>query len=126
LETSDTRVLDFVKVLHTLGDINQQVGAGGLGTEAPDLPGIGDIPSVLVGKETSSDLEVISGSDGTSLDSLGELLVEGSSRKEETVVLVLGLGQGNHGGLGLDGLTVTDDGVGTLEGDTSVIVLEVL
>ncbi len=126
LETSDTRVLDFVEVLHTLGDIDQQVGASGLRTETPDLPGVGDIPSVLVGKETSSDLEVVSRSNGTRLDGLGELLVKGTGGEEETVVLVLGLGQSGHGRLGLDGLTVTNDGVGSLEGDTSVVVLEVL
>jgi hypothetical protein len=44
LEGSDTRALDFVEVLHTLGNIDKQVGASGLGTETPDLPCIGDIP----------------------------------------------------------------------------------
>ena len=41
-------------------------------------------------------------------------------------MFVLGLGQGNDGGLGLDGLTVTDDGVRNLEGNTSVVFLEIL
>jgi hypothetical protein len=41
-------------------------------------------------------------------------------------VLVLGLGKGGHGGLGLNGLTVTDDGVGDLEGNTSVVLDEIL
>jgi hypothetical protein len=44
LECSDARALDFVEVLHTLGNIDKQVGASGLGTETPDLPCIGDIP----------------------------------------------------------------------------------
>jgi len=41
-------------------------------------------------------------------------------------VLVLGLGESDHGRLGLDGLPVSDNGVGLLEGNTSVILLEIL
>lgn len=126
LETGDTRVLDLVQVLDGLGGVDQQVGTGTLGTETPNLPGLGNVPTEFVGHETSSDLEVVTGSDLAGLDGLGELLVERGGGHVDSVVLVLRLGQGDHGGLGLDGLLVSDDGVGLLQGDTSVVVLQVL
>lgn len=57
---------------------------------------------------------------------MGELLVDRQCLEIQTVVLVLGLGQGYDGGLGLDGLTVTNDGVRNLEGNTSMVFLEIL
>ena len=126
LEGSNARVLDFVQVLNTLGNINQQVGASGVGTETPDLPGVSDIPAVLVSEETGTDLEIVTGADDAVLDGLGELLLNGESLDEETVVLVLGLGERDDARLGLDGLAVGNDGVGDLEGNTSVVVLEIL
>ena len=38
LESGDDAVLDLIKVLHSLGAVNHQVGAVSVGTEAPDLP----------------------------------------------------------------------------------------
>ena len=38
LEAGDDAVLDLVEVLHSLGAVNHQVGAVGVGTEAPNLP----------------------------------------------------------------------------------------
>ena len=38
LEAGDDAVLDLVKVLHSLGAVNHQVGSVGVGIEAPDLP----------------------------------------------------------------------------------------
>jgi len=112
--------------LHTLGNIDQQVGTRGIGPETPDLPGIGNIPSVLVSHDPCTSLEIVTGIDLAILDSDGEFLIEWLGFEIETVVLVLGLGQGNDGGLGLDGLTVTDDGVRDLEGDASMVLLEIL
>jgi len=43
LEASDDRVLDFVQVLDTLGNVNNDVGASAVWTEAPDLTGFSDI-----------------------------------------------------------------------------------
>ena len=60
------------------------------------------------------------------LDGERELLLDGQSLDVETVVLVLGLRQSNDRRLSLDGLTVTDDGVGDLEGNTSVVLLQIL
>jgi len=126
LEGGDTRILDFVQVLHTLGDVDQQIGTSSIGTETPDLPGVGNIPSVLVGHNPSTGLEIVTGTDFAVLDSNGELLFDGLGLEVQAIVLVLGLGQGNHGGLDLDGLTVTDDGVRNLERNTGVVFLEIL
>jgi len=123
LESGNTRILDFVQVLHTLGDIDHQVGTGSIGTETPNLPGISDIPSKLVSHNPSASLEIVTGTDLAILDGKGEFIFEGQGLEIQTVMLVLGLGQGNDGGFGLDGLTVTDDGVRNLEGNTGVVFL---
>jgi len=112
--------------LHTLGDIDHQVGTSGIGTETPDLPGIGDIPSILVSQDPSTGLEIVTGVDLAVFDGKSELLIEGLGLEIQAVVLVLGLGQCDDGGLSLDGLPVTDDGVRNLEGNTSVVFLEIL
>lgn len=126
LECSNARILDFVQVLHTLGDIDQQVRASRIRTEAPDLSGIGDVPSVLVSENTGSDLEIVTSADLAGFDITSGLFLEREGDGVETVVLVLRFGEGGHGGGGLDGLTVTDDRVGLLEGDTGVVFLEIL
>merc|ERR550539_1180182 len=43
LEASDTRVLDFVEILDSLGAVNEDVGASCLRAEAPDLPRLSDV-----------------------------------------------------------------------------------
>jgi len=63
LEGSDARVLDFIEVLDSLGGIVENVGSGGVGTEAPDLSGLIGVPFVLVGENLGSDLGVILGAD---------------------------------------------------------------
>ena len=126
LEGSHARILDFVEVLHTLGGIDEDIGASGVGTEAPDLTRVGDIPAELVGENTRADLVIVTSVDLAVLDGLGKLLLDRLGLGVETVVLVLGLRQGDDGRLGLDGLTVRNDGVGNLEGDTGVVVLEIL
>ena len=126
LETRDDGVLDFVEVLDGLGLVDKQVGTGGVGTEAPNLTGIGDIPAVLVGKDTGTSLEVVTGTDLTRLNGQGDLLVKGLSSDVETVVLVGRLGQSSHARCATNGLTVLDDGVGNTEGNTSVVLLEIL
>ena len=59
LKPSHHGVLDFVQVLHTLGSIDQHVGPTAFGTEAPDLPGLGDVPLVRVGKIAGPCLEIL-------------------------------------------------------------------
>ena len=126
LETRDDGVLDFTQVLDGLGLVNEQVGTGGVGTEAPNLTGIGDVPAVLVSKDTGTRLDIITRSDDTSLDSAGHLLVQRLSSEVETVVLVGRLGQRGDAGSGVDGLTVLHDGVGDTERNTGVVLLEIL
>ena len=126
LEGSNARILDFVQVLHTLGDIHKHVRAGRVGAEAPDLTRVGDVPAELVGEDARPDLVIVAGVDLAGLDGLREGLVNGHRLGVETVVLVLRLGERDNRGLGLDGLTEADDGVGDLEGDTRVVILEIL
>jgi hypothetical protein len=126
LEGGNTRVLDFVEVLNTLRGINEQIGASGFGTETPDLPCVSDIPTEFISEDASPSLVIVTGVDGTGLDSLGELLIKRQGLGVETVVLVLGLGQCHNRGLSLDSLTVTDDRVGDLERNTGVVFLEIL
>jgi hypothetical protein len=112
--------------LHALGDIDQQVGTSGIGAETPDLPSVRNVPSVLIGHNPSTCLEIVTGRDLAVLDSDRELLIDWLGLEVQTVVLVLGLGEGDDGGLGLDSLAVTDHRVRNLEGNTGVIFLEIL
>ena len=97
LEGGNTGILDLVQVLHTLGDVDHQVGTGRIGTKTPDLPSISDIPPELVSHDPSTRLEIVAGADLAALDSEGELLLDGLGLEIQAVVLVLGLGQGNDG-----------------------------
>ncbi|TLD26845.1 hypothetical protein PspLS_04985 [Pyricularia sp. CBS 133598] len=126
LETRDDGVLDFVEVLDGLGLVNQQVGAVGVGTESPDLTGVSDVPAVLVGKDTGTSLEVVTGGDLAVVDELGQLLSEGLSVHVQTVVLVGRLGQSSHARLASNGLTVLDDRVRDNQGNTGVVLLKIL
>jgi hypothetical protein len=126
LESRDNGILDFVEVLHGLGLVDEQVGTGGVGTEAPNLTGIGDIPAVLVSEDTGTSLEVVTGADLAGLNGEGDILLNGLSGHVQTVVLVGRLGQSSHAGLASNGLTVSNDGVGDTEGNTSVVLLEIL
>lgn len=126
LETRDDGVLDFVQVLNSLGLVNQQVGTGTIRTESPDLTGISDIPTEVIGQDTGTSLEIITGRDLAALNGQRKLLLNGLSNHVQTVVLVGGLGQSRHAGLALDGLTVLDDGVRDVERNTGVVLLEIL
>lgn len=126
LEGSDARVLDFVEVLHSLGSVDEQVGTVGVGTEAPNLTGISDIPFVLLGKDTGTGLEIITGVDLARFNVGGELLGHGQSLHEDTVVLVGRLGESDDARLGRNGLTVRHDGLTNLDGDLGVVLLEIL
>jgi hypothetical protein len=126
LETGHDGILDFVQVLNSLGLVNQQVGAGTVGTEAPNLSGVSDIPAEVISHDTGTSLEIVTGRDLASLDGKRQLLVDGLGNHVETVVLVGGLGQGSHAGLAADGLTVLNDRVGDGERNTSVVVLKIV
>jgi hypothetical protein len=126
LETRDDGVLDFTEVLDGLGLVNEQVGTVGVGTEAPNLTGIGDVPAVLVSEDTGTSLEIVTRADLAGLDGEGDLLVKGLSSDVETVVLVGRLGQSSDARSAADGLTVLDNGVGDTERNTSVVLLKIL
>jgi hypothetical protein len=59
LESSDNRILNFVEILDSLGAVHQDVGTVGVGTEAPDLTGLGDVVLVLIGQVAGTVLEVV-------------------------------------------------------------------
>lgn len=126
LETRDNGILDFVEVLDGLGLVDQQVGTVGVGTEAPDLTGVSDIPSVLVSHVTGAELEVVTGSDLARLNVLGDLLGHRRGDHVDTVVLVGRLGESLDARVGSNGLTVLNDGVGDTERNTGVVLLEIL
>ena len=91
LERSNTRILDFIEVLYTLGDINHQVRTSGFRSETPDLSGLSNIPAVGIRKYTTTSFEIITSIDFTSLNSFCELFVKWHGLDVETVMLVLGL-----------------------------------
>ena len=126
LEGGDAGVLNLAHELALLGDIDKEVGAGGLGAEAPDLLGIIGVPLVFVLEDLVADLHVLLGIDLLVLDSLGELVTDGLGSAENTVVLVGGLGEADLVGLLGDGLLVGHDGVTLLELALGELLLEIL
>jgi len=65
LKTADNGVLDFVEVLHGLGGVDNQVGAGGFGSERPDLAGVVDVPLVLLVQNLGAGLLLITRGNGS-------------------------------------------------------------
>ena len=126
LEARNDRVLDFIEVLDGLGLVNEQVGTIGVRTEAPNLTGIGDIPAVLISKDTGTSLEIITRADRAGFNGRADLLGQGLGSDIETVVLVGRLGQGGNARLATDGLTVGDNGVRDTERDTGMVILKIL
>jgi len=118
--------LDFVHELALLGDIDKQVGTSSLGTETPDLLGIVGVPSEFVLENLVADLNVLLGVDFVIFNGLGELVGEGESSAEDSVVLVWGLREADLVGLSTDGFLVGYDGVTLLELALSEVLLEIL
>jgi hypothetical protein len=126
LEGRHARVLDLAHELALLGDINEEVGAGGLGAEAPNLLGIIGVPLVLILEDFVADLDILLGVDLLFFDSVGKLVAEGLSSAENTVMLVGRLGEAELGGLIGDGLLVGNDGVTLLELALGELLFEIL
>ena len=87
LESRLAGVLDFVHELALLGNIDKQVGTGGLGSEAPNLLCIVGGPSEFV----LENLDVLLGVNLVLFDSVREFISERKSSAEYSVVLVGGL-----------------------------------
>ena len=119
-------VLDFLQVLHLLGDIDQNVRAGGVWAEAPDLLGIIGVPLEFVLEDSSSLLDILLGADLVLLDGDGKFIGQRFSIGEDSVMLVGGLGKRVLGGLLSDGLVVRDDGVSLSDWALGEFLLEIL
>ena len=83
LEASDTRVLDFVEILDSLGAVNEDVGASCLRAEAPDLPRLSDVILVLLSQVASTDLEVVPGVDLAVVNVLSQTIRHGDGPHEQ-------------------------------------------
>ena len=59
LESRDDRVFDLVEILDSLRGVDDDVGSGALGTEAPDLTRFVNVVLEFVRQITTADLEVL-------------------------------------------------------------------
>jgi hypothetical protein len=126
LETSNNGILNFVQVLHSLGAINENVGASAVGAEAPDLTGLSDVVLVLVAEVAATHLEVVTGVDLTLVNILSQTIGHGHRLHEQTIVLVGRLGQTHNARLLGYCLAVRHNGVGFLDGNASVVLFQIL
>jgi len=126
LEAGNNGVLDLVQVLNSLGGVEHEVWTSHVWTEAPDLSGLVDVPTVFLAEVLASGLLLLLVVDLALLDLIGESVWEWLSLHEESVMLVWRLGQAHHAGLLGDGLSVADDWVGFLDWHASVVLLEIL
>lgn len=127
-ESGDNGVLDFVKVLDSLGDVDAKVRSGVLvRAEAPDFTGIGGVKVEFLSEDTGAGLEFLTTLNLTLIDSLSKSLREGRGSHVETIVLVRGLGQADLVGLGGDSFTVGHNRVGGDDLHTrTVLLLEIV
>ena len=126
LEAGLHGVLELVHVLDTLGDVDDDVGAGVFGAEAPDLEGLVLVPLVVVGEQVGPGLGLVVGTDAALLYLIGESFAQGNREAVNAVVLVGGLGHAHLVGLRGDGLLVGDDGVGLDDLAVGVLLLQVV
>jgi len=126
LEGTFHGVLDFVKELDGLGNINEQVGTSGLGSETPDLECIIGVPFEFISEHDSADLGVLLGGDLFVIDGLGKVITERFGGDEESVMLVGGLGKADLRRFFRDGFLVLDNGVSFSDGALGEIFFEIL
>ncbi len=88
LEVSHNTVFDLIEVLHSLGNIHQQVGTISVRSKAPNLSGLGYIPLVGVSEVAGTSLHVLTMADLTLLNVFCQTILEGTGLHEQTVVLV--------------------------------------
>lgn len=126
LEGSDHGVLDFGHVLDGLGHIDQQVRAGVVSSEAPDLEGIILLPLELLNESLGPALNVILWSDFSLFDGFLESFNHVLAVGEDSVVLVLGLDEALLAGFGSDGLLIGDDWVALDDIALGVVLLQIV
>jgi len=126
LEGGFDGILNFVKVLDGLGDIDHHVGTSSLGSETPNLKCIIGVPFMLVSEESSTDLGILLGGNLLILNILGEFITERLGFHEESVMLVGRFGEVKLAGLISNSLSVGDDGVTLLDGALGKFFLKIL
>merc|ERR1719199_504065 len=112
LKRGDARVLDLVEVLDTLAHVDDEVRAGRVRAEAPDLLAEVLVPAELLGEETAAGFRFVARGDVSVVDSLGEALLHARRLEVQTVVLVRGLGHADVVGRVVHGLAIRHDRVG--------------
>mmetsp|Transcript_17592 Transcript_17592/g.16823 ORF Transcript_17592/g.16823 Transcript_17592/m.16823 type:complete len:453 (-) Transcript_17592:1224-2582(-) len=126
LEGSFHGVFDFVEVLDGLGLVSEEIGAGGLWAEAPDLHGLILVPVVLLSKDLVPLLLVHLESNHIILNVVGKVISQGSGLHVDSVVLVGGLGKALPVTLSRDTLLVGDHRVRFLDLNLSILVHQVI
>jgi len=119
-------VLDFVKELSTLGDIDEHVWSVGVWAEAPDLLRIGLVPAEFVDEALGSLLGLGLWSKCLLLDEIREFVTEWLGLDEKSVVLVWRFGEAHLGGFFSDGLLVSDDWVTLLNVTLGILLNKIL
>mmetsp|Transcript_31114 Transcript_31114/g.56446 ORF Transcript_31114/g.56446 Transcript_31114/m.56446 type:complete len:293 (+) Transcript_31114:61-939(+) len=92
-ETTYDRLLNFKKVVNTLGGVDKKVGSSSLGSKGPNLTGFGHIPSMLISHLTALSLGISRRKDLLVINRNTELSTDSVSLNVKTVVLVGRLGK---------------------------------
>mmetsp|Transcript_6014 Transcript_6014/g.18126 ORF Transcript_6014/g.18126 Transcript_6014/m.18126 type:complete len:201 (+) Transcript_6014:511-1113(+) len=95
LEGSNTRVLDFVEILHGLRPVHQEVGTGRIRTEAPDLLCAVFVHAKFITQKLLTCLWLVTWTNLAILDRIGQVVREWFCVDVEPVVLVWRLRQAN-------------------------------
>mmetsp|Transcript_10320 Transcript_10320/g.11764 ORF Transcript_10320/g.11764 Transcript_10320/m.11764 type:complete len:304 (-) Transcript_10320:1593-2504(-) len=123
-EGAHNGVLDLVQVLHTLGGVDDNVGLSiGGKTEAPDLPGLSDIPLEVVGEHAGALLHVHVLLEDSLVHRGAELIAQRLGVQVDTVVLVGRLANHVHASLLRDRFAERHHGLAEAEGGTLHVVL---
>mmetsp|Transcript_3905 Transcript_3905/g.7087 ORF Transcript_3905/g.7087 Transcript_3905/m.7087 type:complete len:270 (+) Transcript_3905:540-1349(+) len=131
LHSANHGIPNFGDVLHSLGDIHEHVRTSGIWGKAPNLLAHFFIHAIVLGQDLCTSLEIVTSSDLTFLDGVGQSFGQRLRVDEHTVVLVRRLGQADtrFGSIlnSCDGLTVGNDRVGHLDLSTvHKVILKIL
>mmetsp|Transcript_4857 Transcript_4857/g.8126 ORF Transcript_4857/g.8126 Transcript_4857/m.8126 type:complete len:221 (+) Transcript_4857:339-1001(+) len=125
-ETTDNRLLNFKKVVNTLGSVNEKVRASSIRSEGPNLTRLRDIPFEFIRKLTSLDLGLSTSIDVTIINGITELRTKRFGLNVETIVLVGRLGKTGLVRLAITGLTEGHNGIRDLDLSSHEILLKIL